>query len=361
MTANLWFSNFDLKSPYLKYEQPDSTNLNRPEISVLIPFYNAEKTLTRAMESISKQTFKNFECILINNNSTDNSPTIAVEFCEKDSRFLLISEEIQGVVYANNKGLKIARGKYIARMDADDWCYPERLSTQYDYLENHKECGIVACQAKYETIMPNTDGFLRYVTWSNHILDFRDIYLHQFIESPIINPTVMWRKEISDQFGSYENGEFPEDYELWLRWLDKGVQFHKVNCPLIKWYDSEYRLTRTDVRYSNEAFYKIKTFYLAKWLKTNNPFHPRVVVWGASKISRKRANLLEKHNIEISNYIDISEKRQLDQEIIYYKDIPTPDKIFVLVYLKEETMRTNTIDFLKEKGFVEGKNYLLVS
>jgi len=335
--------------------------LKRPEISILLPFYNAKKTLNRAMESISSQTFKNFECILINNNSSDNSPTIAKEFCKKDPRFLLISEDMQGVVYANNKGLNIARGKYIARMDADDRCYPERLSTQYDYLENHKECGIVAGQARYVANKPNTDGFLRYVTWSNQILDFCDIYLNQFIESPIINPTVMWRKEISDQYGSYENGDFPEDYELWLRWMDKGIQFHKVNNPLIKWYDSEHRLTRTDARYSDEAFYKIKTFYLAKWLKTNNPFHPSVVVWGASKISRKRVYLLESHHIEISNFIDISKKRQLDKEIIYYKDIPSPEKIFVLVYLKEETMRTNTISFLKEKGFVAGENYLLVS
>ena len=89
--------------------------------------------------------------------------------------------------------------------------------------------------------------------------------------------------------------------------------------------------------------------------------HPNVVIWGASKISRKRAKLLEIRGIKIMGYIDISKKRQLDKEIIYYKNIPSPREIFILVYLKEETMRINTKQFLEEKGFIEGVNYLLVS
>lgn len=335
--------------------------MTTPEVSILLPFFNAEKTLPRAIESISTQSFKNFECILINNNSTDKSPSIAHKFCLNDLRFVLAHEEKQGVVYANNKGLKLVKGKYIARMDADDWCYPDRLLMQFNYLENHEECDVVAGKATYIAHKPNTDGFLRYVNWSNKIMDFNDILLKQFIESPIINPTVMCRKKISDQYGSYENGDFPEDYELWLRWLQKGVQFHKLNQPVIKWYDDDYRLTRTDDRYSDDAFFKIKTAYLVKWLKINNPFHPKVVVWGASKISRKRTKLLENHGIEISNFIDISRKRQLDKEVIYYKDIPPPERVFVLVYLKEETMRANTVSYLKEKGFKEGLSFLLVS
>lgn len=335
--------------------------MNTPDISILLPFYNAEKTIERALKSISCQTFKNFECILINNNSTDKSGLIAADFCNRDSRFLMVSEEKQGVVYANNKGLSMAKGRFIARMDADDWSFPDRLSTQFNYLQTHKEYEVVAGRAIYIAHKPNTEGFQRYVNWSNQIVDFQDIQLEQFVESPIINPTVMWRKEVSDLHGSYKNGDFPEDYELWLRWLEKGVKFHKLAQPVIKWYDDDSRLTRIDNRYSDEAFFKIKTSYLAKWLKANNPHHPKVLVWGASKISRKRAKLLEIHGIDISAFIDISIKRKLDKRIIYYKDIPSPREIFVLVYLKEETMRINTINFLEDHGFREGENFILVS
>ena len=335
--------------------------IKKPKTSILFPFYNAELTLERAISSISDQTFTDFECILINNNSSDNSAEIANRFCEADKRFLLVHEEKRGIVYALNHGLKVARGEFIARMDADDWSFPDRLEHQNKFLNEHKEYGVVAGKAEYKSHKPETGGFERYVNWSNSILDFKDIYNKQFMESPLIHPTVMWRKSVSDKYGVYAYGNFPEDYELWLRWLANGVKFHKLRESVIKWFDTDQRLTRTHVRYSDEAFYSIKTHYLVKWLKIHNPWHPKVLVWGASKISRNRALLLENPGIKISGFIDISKKRQLDRSIIYYKDIPTPKETFILIYLKEESMRANTVNFLTERGFKEGKNYLLVS
>jgi glycosyltransferase involved in cell wall biosynthesis len=332
-----------------------------PTISVILPFYNAEKTIKRALESISNQTYANFECIVVNNNSTDAGHKIASEYCAKDSRFMLLQESKQGVVFAFNKGLEQARGQFIARMDADDWSYPERLAYQISWFENNPDIDVVAGMATYQAHKPETGGFQRYVSWSNQIKSHHEISLKIFIESPIINPTVMWRITTSNKYGSYADGEFPEDYELWLRWMSKGAKFHKLDIPVVKWYDSDNRLTRTDQRYSDEAFFKIKTVYLAKWLKLNNPFYPEVVIWGASKISRKRAALLISREIQITAFIDITQKRQVERKIIYYQDMPSPKDIFVLVYLKEETMRSQTIQFLHKRGFREEENYLLVS
>lgn len=332
-----------------------------PDISVILPFYNAGLTLERALISIKNQSFENYECILINNNSTDKSVEIASKHCDLDHRFILVHEPIQGVVHAHNRGMKVAKGRYIARMDADDWSFPDRLMKQFMFLENHRAYGAVAGKAAYVAHKAETEGFQRYVNWSNGILDYEDILLKQFIESPIINPTAMWRKEVSTQYGSYADGDFPEDYELWLRWLEKGVKIHKLPDHLIRWYDSEQRLTRVDDRYSDDSFFNIKTRYLANWLHNHNPFHPNVVVWGASKISRNRSKLLEGYEVIVTGFIDISRKRQLKQEIIYYKNISSPQEIFILVYLKEETMRSRTQEFIEGKGFIEGKNYLLVS
>lgn len=332
-----------------------------PEISIILPFYNAEHTLARALNSMASQTFTDFECLLINNNSTDKGVEIASEFCAKDDRFVLLIEQKQGVVYAHNRGLKEVKGKYIARMDADDWSFPDRLMKQFTFLENNSEYDVVAGKAEYVPHKAETEGFNRYVNWSNSILDYKDILLKQFIEAPIINPTAMWRKEVSREHGSYLEGNFPEDYELWLRWLEKGVKIHKLSEYMIRWYDSENRLTRVNDNYTDYAFFNIKTQYLANWLHHHNPFYPNVVVWGASKISRNRAKLLEKHGIIVTGYIDISLKRQLEKEVIYYKNIPSPQEIFILVYLKEETMRAKTQQFLGQKGFIEGEHYLLVS
>ena len=332
-----------------------------PAISVILPFFNSVNTLPGAIQSISYQTFTNFECILVDNNSTDGSKEIARDFSEKDTRFRLVFESIQGVAYAHNTGMIHSRGKYIARMDADDWMYPDRLELQHRYLEENPVCDVLAGMATYIPHKAETGGFERYVHWSNGLLLHDDISLNRFVESPVINPTAMWRKEISTNYGCYRSGQFPEDYELWLRWLSEGVRFRKLSNPVIKWFDSEDRLSRTDMRYSDNAFFKIKTVYLERWLKLNNPFHPEVTVWGASKISRKRAALLESSGIRILNYIDISRKRHLDKSVLYYEEIPSPGKIFILVYLKQESMRSNTCDFLQARGYAPGKDYLLVS
>ena len=171
----------------------------------------------------------------------------------------------------------------------------------------------------------------------------------------------MWRKSAEQKFGGFYHGNFPEDYEMWLRWLDAGARIGKINTPLIRWNDPPSRLTRQDERYSTDAFYRTKTGYLTKHLERKNPCHPHVLVWGASRIMRKRASLLEEHGIRIDAFIDISGKRIIDKAIIHYQDIPSPDNAFILSYVPQADIRKQVADFLKSKGYTEGKNFLFVA
>lgn len=333
-----------------------------PKISVILPFFNAEKTLNRAIKSIANQSFQNFKCILINNNSIDNGVAVAKKWETDDKRFKLINEKKQGVVFASNKGTQLAKGEYITRMDADDEMHPDKLKLQSAFLDLNPDFSAVASLVEYISHnRKNTKGFKRYVNWNNSVQTYHELVKNQFIEMPLVNPTCMWRKSASDNYGLYKNGNFPEDYEMWLRWLEAGAKIYKLPQKLLKWYDSDTRLTRTHSKYSNEAFYKIKTAYLVKWLKKNNPFHPSVVVWGASKISRRRTALLKNYEIEIKAYIDIKKSRQIDLPVIYYKNIESPGKYFILVFIKKEDARQQITEFLSKKGFIEGKDFLHVS
>lgn len=298
---------------------------------------------------------------MIDNNSDDKSLEIAKKWIKKDLRFILISEKKQGVMFASNAGSQKAKGKYVARMDADDWSYPERLEKQADFLDKNANYGAVASLVEYVSEMDDTEGFARYVEWINTVQTYEEILKKQFIESLIVNPSAMWRKEVAEKHKMYKSGDFPEDYELWLRWINNGVKIKKIPEMLLKWFDSENRLTRTDPIYSVKSFYQIKSKYLAEWLKKNNPFHPYISVWGASRISRRRAKLLDKHGIINTSYIDIRRNRILDKEVIYYQDIPSPKETFVLVYIKQMDARDEIQDFLHSKGYEEGKSYLLVS
>lgn len=332
-----------------------------PKVSVILPFYNAEKTLDRALESIYKQEFKYFECILVDNNSTDRSGEIAEKWMARDRRFKLTHESRQGVMFASNKGAKKSSGEYLARMDADDWAYPARLKLQVEFLNRHADYGAVAGRVRHVGDAERTEGFRRYVEWSNSLTRYEEIYNRRFIEAPIVNPTAMWRRETMEKHGMYLSGDFPEDYEMWLRWLDRGVRIAKIPEIILDWNDSDQRLTRTDPLYSDRSFYAIKSRYLTRWLEENNPFHPRVAIWGASRISRRRARILEQHGIRIQSYIDTKKTRQIEKEVIYFKDLSYSGELFILTYIRQMDNREKIQSFLESRGYLEGKTYLLVS
>jgi glycosyltransferase involved in cell wall biosynthesis len=332
-----------------------------PKVSIILPFYNAEKTLKRALESIANQSLQDFECIMVDNNSTDEGRKIAQGFAQKNSRFILTAEKKQGVVFASNKGLELAKAEYIARMDADDECTPSRLLLQTKFLDENNDFGAVSGLVEFVPKKENSKGFGEYVDWVNSLTTYEEIYLKRFMEMPIINPTMMWRSLVSEKFGMYRNGDFPEDYELWLRWLDSGVKIGKIQETVLKWYDSDTRLTRTDNVYSNDSFYRAKSPYLAKELAKINKYHPKLAVWGASKTSRKRAKLLQEYGIEICCYIDITNKRQIPDKLMYYKDLPEVGSLFVLVYVKQKLMRTKVEVYLIGKGYEEGRDFLFCS
>jgi glycosyltransferase involved in cell wall biosynthesis len=332
-----------------------------PQISVILPFFNAEKTLERALLSIQNQSFTDFECLMIDNNSSDSSPQIANQFAQQDSRFKLLYEQQQGVVYASNKGSSAALGKYHCRMDADDESTINRLEDQFNFLEENSDYGAVSGKVEYIAHAKNTEGFANYVVWVNSLESYEQIYVKRFMESPIVNPSAMWRKEVATKYGMYQNGDFPEDYELWLRWLDAGVKIGKVSATVLQWYDSEKRLTRTHPSYSIDAFYRAKTPFLLRYLQQINVHFPKVYSWGASKIARKRAQILEPYGIVIEAYIDISEKRQIGKKLLHYKDLPPVGKAFILVYVKQTNMRQQVEEFLHTKNYQEGRDYLLIS
>lgn len=336
-------------------------SFNHPKVSVVLPFFNAEKTLHRAVESIHKQEFADFECLLVDNNSSDGSGDIAKKWTERDRRFRLVKESRQGVMFASNTGAEQSLGDYVARMDADDWAYPERLTLQVEFLNLNPEYGAVAGCVRHVGEPQQTEGFRRFVDWSNSLTTYEEISSRRFIEAPIVNPSAMWRRETMEMHGMYLNGDFPEDYEMWLRWLDRGVKIAKLPEILLDWHDSEQRLTRTDPIYSDKSFYEIKSKYLALWLEENNPFHPNVAIWGASRISRRRARILEQHGVRINTYIDTKSSRQIEKEVIYYEDLPEAGSYFVLSYIRQMNNREKIQEFLEGRGYVDGVNYLLVS
>ncbi|WP_340112143.1 glycosyltransferase family 2 protein [Maribellus mangrovi] len=328
-----------------------------PKVSVILPFYNAETTLKAAVESILNQTFRDFELQLINNNSTDSSQQIAEELAQTDARVRLHNETKPGVANAMNCGIGYARGELIARMDADDIAYPERLSKQYEFLQNNPEICFLGTEVKYVPHQKNTAGFRRFVKWVNSFHSHQEIEMNRFIEIPIVNPTILFRRELYDKYGGCLDGDFPEDYEMQLRYLDAGVKMAKLPEPLLEWHDYSTRLTRTDERYSTEAFFKTKATYFRKWSEQNNPFHPRTWIWGAGRKTRQRTVFLEQEGLKIEGRIDIKASKS---DTLFYKDIPVPGKLFIVSMVTNTGAGEKIREFLVERNYEEGKDFILM-
>lgn len=230
-------------------------------ISVVMPVYNAQKYLEEAIKSILNQTYKDFEFIIINDGSTDKSLDIIEKYKNKDGRIVLISRENMGLVHTLNEGINVAKGKYIARMDADDISLSQRFEKQVDFLE---ERDLDICGSHYLSVdeYNNINGLN--LTPLSHKLCF----LSLASKVPFAHPSVLIRKSFLKDYNLlYGQSEFniAEDFDLWMRMYQKGAKFGNVNEILFY-----YRVLNTSLsKLNNKGILKDTKKMTDKFFKQN--------------------------------------------------------------------------------------------
>ncbi|OIO39235.1 MAG: hypothetical protein AUJ71_01170 [Candidatus Omnitrophica bacterium CG1_02_49_16] len=197
--------------------------MRNPLLSVVMPVYNAACFLEQSVKSILGQTFGDFEFIIIDDGSTDGSLEILQFFKEKDRRVLICSQSHQGIAPARNQGSRLARGRYVAVMDADDISMPDRFQRQVYFLENNPEIALVGGAI---TMIDEKGKYIRQVVYPIRI---DEIKRNLLIYNCISQPTVMMRKKVFEKLGGYRRCFDPaEDYDLWLRMSE---QYPLANLP----------------------------------------------------------------------------------------------------------------------------------
>ncbi len=191
-------------------------------VSVVMPAYNAEKYIAEAIESVLAQTFEDFEFIIINDGSTDNSLAIMEQYRAKDVRIKVYSHENIGVGSSLNRAMETAKGKWIARIDADDIMLPDRLEKQLHYLEANPAVDVLSCWAYYINRKGKVIGKLIHPTDLNSEEDNKR-YLQSNKIVHVLQPAVMMRKEIILRLGGYKSISPSEDIELWNRLIEQGA------------------------------------------------------------------------------------------------------------------------------------------
>ncbi|MBD5476927.1 MAG: glycosyltransferase [Lachnospiraceae bacterium] len=198
-------------------------------ISVLMAVYNCDKYLREAMDSILNQTWSDFEFIIVNDGSTDNSLQILKEY--SDERIKIITyEENKGVAHARNVGLEHCTSEYVALMDADDIALPDRLKLEYEYLMEHRE--IDGVYAKFRNL--DVDGRLLEGEQPRAYYNYRYVKAVMIFENTVANLTAMFRRQIVEEYQlKYdETCKIASDYRFWIDYLKYGkiVGIDKVLC-----------------------------------------------------------------------------------------------------------------------------------
>lgn len=182
------------------------------KISVILPVYNSEEYISESITSILNQTYKNFELIIINDGSTDNSKEICKNFSKKDNRIIFIDNNHIGLTRSLNKALEIASGDYIARQDADDTSLPSRLEKQLKWFLKDKNRILCGTNCK---ILTQSNEYK-----NNRSLKFSDNGIKKKLEysNCFVHSSTMFLKKSAQKFGNYdENLEFAQDYDLWWK------------------------------------------------------------------------------------------------------------------------------------------------
>lgn len=349
---------------YCRAVEPRVIMSSPPRVSVVMAVHNAAGTVGHAIASIVGQTFADWEFIIVEDHSTDESGRMIRDFATQDRRVRPLTTPRQGLVPALNAGLAAARGECIARMDADDVCHPERLAEQVALLDARPDLGVAGCLVAFGGNPVTGAGYARHVAWLNTLLTPEAIALNRFVESPLANPSTLFRRSLLDRFGGYREGWFPEDYEFWLRLLEGGVRAAKVPRVLFTWRDSPGRLTRNDARYRPQAFYAIKAEYLAREVERRLAGR-EVWIWGAGRVTRRRAELLLRFGVRIAGYIDIDPAKaranRLPQPVVLPEAMPTPAAALVLSYVGTRGAREIIRGHLATRGFTEGRDFLMAA
>jgi hypothetical protein len=164
----------------------------------------------------------------------------------------------------------------------------------------------------------------------------------------------MFRKSLGLNYGFYTEGDFPEDFELWNRWMFNGVRMSKVNEIVLDWHDSPGRLSRIHPMYASEKFSAIKAKYFTKWFERKFPSrNPEFYIWGSGNSVR-----IEELGLQISKFIDV--KRSQSQHSIYYQDLKFDPQIFILSYVSDRKGKLEICDYMKNLGFKEGENFYMM-
>lgn len=328
-----------------------------PLISILTPFKNTADFLPECLNSIISQTYINWELLIVDDGSTDNSYKIVEKFANKDSRIKLFKNNGKGIIDALKTAYSNSSGTLITRMDSDDIMVNIKLNNMAYQLLKHGKGHISLGFVKYFSENGISDGYRKYETWLNNLTltgnNFSDLYK----ECVIASPCWMVYKTDLDRCDAFNPNRYPEDYDLVFRFYEAKLKCIPSNQILHYWRDYSWRTSRTHEHYAMNYFLDIKMFY---FLKLNYDANRPLVLLGAGGKGKTMAKQLIEANVKFTWICDNPNKigRNIYDVFMHnYHKIHELENPQVLVSVANEEAQTEIKQLFNSKNMTPMEDY----
>jgi glycosyltransferase involved in cell wall biosynthesis len=335
-----------------------------------MPVRNARASLASCLESIRRQRGPSWECVAVDDGSDDGSAECLGRVATADARFRVLSQPPEGIVPALMRGLGACRGRYVARMDADDLMLARRLERQARALDSEPSLAGVGCHVRiFPRLNPQRPGRdvrhagrREYEAWLNSMRSAADVTRDAFIECPLAHPSWMLKRSVFERYG-YRDAGWPEDYDLLLRLIGDGHRLGVVPERLLCWRDGESRLSRTSGTYSIERFTACKAHFLAHGFLRATGDH--YLLWGYGNTGRSLAKALLEYGKRPAGIVEVHPGR-LGQRIQGARVLGPPElpafmrarRLPIIASVARRGPRREVRAALASLGYVELEDYV---
>lgn len=313
-------------------------------ISILIPYKNVELYFRECLQSIVNQSYTDYECILLNDHSTDNSELIALEFCNSYSKFKNFQATSHGLIQANIELLSLAKGEFITRMDADDMMHTDKLQFLYEELLQQEKIRtnpvIVCCNVQFFPESEIKIGTEYYQNWLNLRNQYQDHKSHIWRECTVPSPAWLMRRETMNRIHGFKNYTYPEDYEMAFQLILNNIFIAGISHKLHFWRLHKNRFSKNYTGYNAVSFMHMRWKYFKTIILTNN-FSSEIYILGNGKKSKLLQKIIEDDgysfviidpfNTGVKNYYIKFDYRQLPFVISTLSSLDNYKKIYNLI------------------------------
>lgn len=347
--------------------------MGAPRVSVLLPVFDSGPWLATCLRSLARQSLADWECVLVDDGSRDDSLAIARQHAAKDPRIRVFARPHAGLIASLNAGIEHCRAPLVARMDGDDWMHRDRLALQAAVFEGDSGLALLGAHvrlfprsrldAPHERALPGEAGRQRtgrfaYEGWLNAMRSVDDIERNLFVECPVAHPSWMIRRDVLERH-RYEEVDWPEDYDLVLRLHAHGERIGVLPKRLLAWRDAEDRLSRRSGRYDIDAFTRCKAAHLARSFLAASK---RYALWGYGGTGRALAKRLAAHDRHPACIVDVHPRRIgqtiRDAPVIAPETLAKREKQRLIVSVAGEGPRNEIRGFLAKLDYREGRDFV---